>query len=109
MPYASANVAAIGLEIESKLDHLTGLWAAIEGKILSMQPPRHIAYRDNTYTDGDSGLNYYEYLGLQRHGTKWRVCYGTSVLQSATGRQSMPSETSTGIKRYAWQDTCIAK
>ena len=33
---------SVRIEIEQKLDHLTDLWNAVEEKILSMQPPRHI-------------------------------------------------------------------
>jgi hypothetical protein len=65
---------AIRTEIEKKLDHLTELWNAVEGKILSMQPPRHISHLFATYT-ADNGMSQYECLGLQRHGGKWRICF----------------------------------
>jgi hypothetical protein len=63
-------------EIEKKLDHLTELWNAVEGKILSMQPPRHIRICYATHYHEVPGMAEYECLGLQRHGNKWRVCYG---------------------------------
>jgi hypothetical protein len=62
-------------EIEKKLDLLTELWKAVEEKILAMQPPRHIYLQYAKYYH-DNGMGEYECLGLQRHGNKWRVCYG---------------------------------
>src|SRR5438045_296578 len=66
---------AVRTEIEKKLDHLTELWNAVEGKILSIQPPRLIRLHYAKHYDEDSGMTEYECLGLQRHGNKWRVCY----------------------------------
>lgn len=67
---------AVRTEIEKKLDHLSELWNAVEGKILSMQPPRHIRITYATHPHDDGRVSEYECLGLQRHGNKWRVCYG---------------------------------
>jgi hypothetical protein len=66
---------AVRSEIEKKLDHLTELWNAVEGKVLSMQPPRHIKFYFDSQTDDHSGMSQYSCLGLQRYGGKWRLCY----------------------------------
>jgi hypothetical protein len=65
---------AVRTEIEKRLDHLTELWNAVEAKVLSMQPPRHIShfFAEHTF---ENGLSAYDLLGLQRHGGRWRVCY----------------------------------
>jgi hypothetical protein len=69
-------------ETERLLNHLTELWGAVETKILSMQPPRHIEceYEASEYWDVQENycIVVHEFLGLQRHGNKWRVCYGYS-------------------------------
>ena len=42
-----------------------------------MQPPRHIHHTYATDFDDSCGISSCEMLGLQRHGNKWRICYGT--------------------------------
>jgi hypothetical protein len=64
-------------EIDHCLDELTELWAAMEGKLLGMQPPRQIACAYDSITDEDGESVGAHYLGIQRHGTKWRVCHAS--------------------------------
>jgi len=74
-PLAKRN-EVLRTETEKKLDQLTELWNSVECKILGMQPPRHISHTFSTEESGH-GSTYYQLLGLQRYGNKWRLCYGT--------------------------------
>ena len=63
-------------EIDSKRDRLNELWMALERKLLKQQPPRRIACAYDTSMTGEDGdIKEERYLGIQRHGGKWRICY----------------------------------
>lgn len=62
-------------EIDIRLDKLNELWQAMEGKLLGMQPPRQICCHYFDHHDEDDDVVERLFLGIQRHGSKWRVCH----------------------------------
>jgi hypothetical protein len=62
--------------VDVRLDKLTELWAVMEAKLLGMQPPRQIAVNCIDVHDEHGDEVGGRYLGVQRIGGKWRVCYG---------------------------------
>ena len=68
-------------EIDLKLDRINELWNQLERKLLKDQPPRRIScVYDPKWTGEEQdpeelNVEEHRYLGIQRHGGKWRVCY----------------------------------
>jgi len=77
-------------QLDLKLDRNTELWNELERKLLRAQPPRRIvcAFEPKEYDIDEGTFVERRYLGIQRHGGKWRICH--AVTWDNRGEDTLP-------------------
>ena len=77
-------------EVDHKSDRLNDLWMRLEKELLKAQPPRRItcAYFSETHENDEGEFEERRYLGIQRHGGKWRICH--AVTSNGAGDENLP-------------------
>ncbi len=81
--HQSETLEYVKNEVDLKLDRLSELWTKLERKLLTKEPPRRICILYYTSVaescEDGSELTERRFLGIQRHGGKWRICSATAV------------------------------